>query len=43
VVKGRLVTVSHVDTPILGGQILITGLPGKLDADRVVRNLHGNA
>lgn len=42
VVRNRLVTVSHVDTPVLGGQILITGLSGRPDADRVVRNLHGN-
>jgi hypothetical protein len=41
VVNNRLVTVSKVDTPILGGQILITGLGGRGDADRVVRNLHG--
>lgn len=43
VVRERLVTVSHVDTPILGGQILITGLSGKADADRVLRNLKGKA
>lgn len=41
VVRDRLVTVSHVDTPILGGQILITGLSGQADADRVYRNLKG--
>lgn len=43
VVRERLVTVSHVDTPILGGQILITGLSGRPDADRVYRNLKGKA
>ena len=42
VVRGQVVTVSKVEMPITKGRLLIAGLTGRPDADRVVRALTGH-
>jgi hypothetical protein len=42
VVRGRLVTAPRVDMPITKGQILITGITTRADAERTVSELRGS-
>jgi hypothetical protein len=42
VVRTQVVTVSKVEMPITGGMLLIAGLTGRPDADRVVQTLTGH-
>ncbi len=42
VVRGQVVTVSKVEMPITGGMLLIAGMTGRPDAERVVTALTGH-